>query len=455
MHKIYLSLLITSLTYAQSVNFNKTLESTLQNSKDLQNQKLNIDLANLNTKTIDSISYGKLSVAEEISRTNHSGYVFNSKLSSREATFNDFGFTPSAMAQAMAGQNVIPDNLNYPDDRNNFNTKITYDIPLFTGFKLSNQKDILKLQEKANEIKYSLDKKELTIEVLKAYNSAVVAKEFVSALEKAKIAINQIIKSADAFHKEGLVTKIDVNEAKVYQLNLNSQLTEAKNNFQLALAYLRFLSSDETISDVENLENIAFEIPQNNLLYTQALENRDEIKMQDINLNATKKNIEIANGSYYPTIYSHLEYGFNDNTMTLDDEKDYYMALVGINLTLFDDTRDIEKQKSKIEYAKASLNSEKLKDAIKLEVQKTILNLETKEKILEEKIEAKNLANDVLEQSKLLYQNHLISMTTLLSQEANFRKNEALLIEARYEKSLALAKINLALGKTIYKENNQ
>ena len=176
--------------------------------------------------------------------------------------------------------------------------------------------------------------------------------------------------------------------------------------------------------------------------------------MQDINLNATKKNIEVANGSYYPTIYSHLEYGFNDNTMTLDDEKDYYMALVGINLTLFDDTRDIEKQKSKIEYAKASLNSEKLKDAIKLEVQKTILNLETKEKILEEKIEAKNLANDVLEQSKLLYQNHLISMTTLLSQEANFRKNEALLIEARYEKSLALAKINLALGKTIYKENN-
>ena len=452
MHKIYLSLLITSLSYAQSISFQEVLNLTLQNNKDLQYQKLNIESSNLNTKTIDSINYGKLSVTEELSRTNHSGYVFNSKLSSREATFRDFGFSEVGN---MSNFDIQPKDLNYPDARNNYNTKLVYEVPLFTGFKLSNQKDILKLQEKANEIKYSLDKKELTIEVLKAYNSAVVAKEFVSALEKAKIAINQIIKSADAFHKEGLVTKIDVNEAKVYQLNLNSQLTEAKNNFQLALAYLRFLSSDETISDVENLENIAFEIPQNNLLYTQALENRDEIKMQDINLNATKNNIEIANGSYYPTVYSHLEYGFNDNTMTFDDEKDYYMALVGINLTLFDDTRDIEKQKSKIEYAKASLNSEKLKDAIKLEVQKTILNLETKEKILEEKIEAKNLANDVLEQSKLLYQNHLISMTTLLSQEANFRKNEALLIEARYEKSLALAKINLALGKNINnKENN-
>lgn len=449
MHKIYLSLLITSLTYAQSISFEEVLSLTLQNNKDLQQQKLNIESSNLNTKTIDSINYGKLSLAEEVSRTNHAGYVFNSKLSSREATFRDFGF-----AQQNEGIDIEPTDLNYPEDRNNFNTKITYDIPLFTGFKLSNQKDILKLQEKANEIKLNLDKKELSFEVLKAYNSAVVAKDFIQALEKAKIAINQITKSANSFHEEGLTTKIDVNEAKVYELNINSQLIEAKNNFQLALAYLRFLSSVDSISDVQNLENMNLEIPNENLLYTQALENRDEIKMQDIQLHASKKNIDIANSAYYPSIYSHLEYGFNDDNLTLDDEKDYYMALVGINLTLFDNTRDIEKQKSKIEYAKASLNSEKLKDAIKLELQKTILNLETKEKILIEKIEAKNLAADVLEQSKLLYQNHLISMTTLLQQEANFRKNEALLIQARYEKSLAFAKINLALGKNIKEEKN-
>ena len=450
MHKIYLSLLITSLSYAQSISFQEVLNLTLQNNKDLQYQKLNIESSNLNTKTIDSINYGKLSITEELSRTNHSGYVFNSKLSSREATFDDFGFN-----EMPAPNSTEPKNLNYPDARNNFNTKLIYEVPLFTGFKLSNQKDILELQEKANEIKYNLDKKELTFEVLKAYNSAVVAKEFVKALQKAKVAITQIVKSADAFHKEGLVTKIDVNEAKVYELNINSQLIEATNNFELALAYLKFLSSDDSISDVESLENINFEIPQENLLYNQALENRDEVKMQDIQVNATKKNINIANSAYYPSVYSHLEYGFNDDKLTLDDEKDYYMALVGINLTLFDNTRDIEKEKSKIEYAKASLNSEKLKDAIKLELQKTILNLQTKENILKEKIEAKNLASEVLEQSKLLYQNHLISMTTLLSQEANFRKNEALLIQANYEKSLALAKINLALGKNLNnKENN-
>ena len=449
MHKIYLSLLLVSFAYAQSVSFDKILETTIKNSKDLQKQKLNIESSKLDIENIDAVSYGKFSLSEEISRTNHAGYVFNYKLSSREASFKDFGFS-----QQSEGLNVQPKDLNYPEARNNFNTKLTYDIPLFTGFKLSNQKDILKLQEQANTIKYNLDVKELEFEVLKAYNSAVIAKDFVKALEKAKEAITFMKNGAIAFHKEGLVTKIDVNEAKVYESNINSQLLESKNNFQLALAYLSFLSSDESISDVEDLKNLYFKFPNEKELYSQALENRDEVKMQNIQVNASKKNIDIAKAAYYPSVFSRLEYGYNDDTLTLSEDKDYYIAMVGITITLFDNTRSIEKQKSQIEYQKANLNEEKLKDAIKLELKKAMLNLETKEKIIEEKIEAKNLASDILEQAKLQYKNQLISMTTLLQQEANYRKNEALLIQARYEKSLALASLNLVLGKNIKEEKN-
>ncbi len=447
MNKIYLSLLLASFSYAQSVNFDKILDLTIKNNKDLKQQQLSIDSSKLDIDYIDSISYGKASLSHEISRTNHSGYVFNSKLSAREASFDDFGFS-----QMNEGLKTEPKNLNYPEDRNNFTTKLSYDIPLFTGFKLSNQKDILKLQEKANEIKYNLDVKELEFEVLKAYNSAVVAKDFIKALEKAKESIEFMKNGAIAFHKEGLVTKIDVNEAKVYESNINSQLLEAQNNFQLALAYLGFLSSDDSIKDVEELENIYFKFPNEEELYAKALEHRDEVKMQNIQVNASKKNSEIANSSYYPSVYSHLEYGYNDDKVTVDSDKNYYIAMIGISLTLFDNTRSIEKQKNKIEYQKASLNEEKLKDAIKLELKKAILNLETKEKVLAQKIEAKDLANDILNQAKLQYKNQLISMTTLLQQEANFRKNEALLIQARYEKSLALASLNLILGKNIKEE---
>ncbi|MCT7560598.1 TolC family protein [Aliarcobacter butzleri] len=445
--KIYLSFLISTLCYSQSINFNQVLQQALENSKDLKKQALNIDSIKQDYNIVDGINYGKLSISSEVSRTNHAGYVFNSKLSSREATFRDFGFS-----QMNEGMDIIPKDLNYPSDRTNINSYVSYDIPLFMGFKIENQKDILKLQEKANELLYNLDKKNLEFEILKAYNGAVVAKDFVKALEKAKQTVEFIYEGAKEFHKNGLVTKIDVNEAKVYQLNINSTLTEAKNNFNLALAYLKYLTSNENITDVENLENIYFDLKNFDELYNNALETRDEVKMQSITIEANKKNIDVQKGSYYPTVFSHLEYGVNDDRFTASKDKDYYIALVGISLTLFDSSRSAYLEKSKIEHLKSTLDYEKLKDGIKLELEKAILDYKAKQEILKEKIEAKNLAFEVLNQANLQYKNRLISMTTLLSQEANFRKSESMLINARYENSLALAKLNLVLGQNLNKD---
>ncbi|MCG3680038.1 TolC family protein [Aliarcobacter butzleri] len=445
--KIYLSFLISTLCYSQSINFNEVLQQALENSKDLKKQALNIDSIKQDYNIVDGINYGKLSISSEVSRTNHAGYVFNSKLSSREATFRDFGFS-----QMNEGMDIIPKDLNYPNDRTNINSYVSYDIPIFMGFKIENQKDILKLQEKANELLYNLDKKNLEFEILKAYNGAVVAKDFVKALEKAKQTVEFIYEGAIEFHKNGLVTKIDVNEAKVYQLNINSTLTEAKNNFNLALAYLKYLTSNENITDVENLENIYFDLKNFDELYNNALETRDEVKMQSITIEANKKNIDVQKGSYYPTVFSHLEYGVNDDRFTASKDKDYYIALVGISLTLFDSSRSAYLEKSKIEHLKSTLDYEKLKDGIKLELEKAILDYKAKQEILKEKIEAKNLAFEVLNQANLQYKNRLISMTTLLSQEANFRKSESMLINAKYENSLALAKLNLVLGQNLNKD---
>lgn len=445
--KIYLSFLISTLCYSQSINFNEVLQQALENSKDLKKQALNIDSIKQDYNIVDGINYGKLSISSEVSRTNHAGYVFNSKLSSREATFRDFGFS-----QMNEGMDIIPKDLNYPNDRTNINSYVSYDIPLFMGFKIENQKDILKLQEKANELLYNLDKKNLEFEILKAYNGAVVAKDFVKALEKAKQTVEFIYEGAKEFHKNGLVTKIDVNEAKVYQLNINSTLTEAKNNFNLALAYLKYLTSNENITDIENLENIYFDLKNFDELYNNALETRDEVKMQNITIEANKKNIDVQKGSYYPTVFSHLEYGVNDDRFTASKDKDYYIALVGISLTLFDSSRSAYLEKSKIEHLKSTLDYEKLKDGIKLELEKAILDYKAKQEILKEKIEAKNLAFEVLNQANLQYKNRLISMTTLLSQEANFRKSESMLINAKYENSLALAKLNLVLGQNLNKD---
>lgn len=445
MYKFFLYLLLIQIaTYAQSIDFEFALDETLKNNKKLQAKKLDIKSAELDIKNVQAISYGKLEFTHEMSRTNHSGHVFNSKLSSREATFRDFGF--SQMAEGIDTQ---PQDLNYPDSRNNYNTKVSYEIPLFTGFKLSTQEEMLKIKNSAEKIKLNLDKKALELEVLKAYNGAVVAKEFIKASLKAKEVSNLFVNSALEFYKEGLVTKIDTKQAKVHALNVQSKVTEAKNRFDIAIAYLRFLTSNDIIEDVNKIRSFKIENINFEELYKTALINRDDLKLSKKYTESMKKNIDLKNSSFYPNVYSYLEYGVNDDTITFDSEKDYYMAMLGVKYTLFDQTRSIKKEKSQIEFNKTTLNQKQLEDAIKLEVQKVSLNLNAKNKIYEEKKEAMNLAFEVLEQSKLMYKNQLISMTELLKQEAIYRENEANFIMAKYEKSLAEAKLLLTIGKSL------
>jgi len=442
MNKIILSFIVSSsLAFSQTIDFDKALELTLKNNKQIKNSKIDLDISKKNNDELLGVELGQLQFNHEASNTNHPGYVFNSKLSSREVNI---------------AKDFVQDKLNNPDDRNNFTSKISYSLPLFTGFKITNQKDILKLQNRANELKINLNKKQLSFEVLKAYNAAVVAKEYIQAVEKTKEAISFVVKQANEFHKEGLVTKIDVKQAKVHEYNVNSKLIEAKNNFDIAIAYLKFLTSDDKISDVTNMKHIYCDIDSLDDLYKEAIKNRDEFKMQEINKLAMKKNIDIAKSEYLPSVYSHLEYGFNDNKIDLDNTKDYYMAVVGLKYNIFDMTRSAKSEKATLQYKKSVNNLEQLQDNIKLEIQKSVSDLKAKEKILSEKIKSKELASEVFEQSNLMYKNQLISMTNLLEQEANLQRNEAELISAKYKYSLALAKIALVLGIdfTQYKGTN-
>ena len=90
-----------------------------------------------------------------------------------------------------------------------------------------------------------------------------------------------------------------------------------------------------------------------------------------------------------------------------------------------------------------------MKDGIKLEVEKNILTLDAKQKILNQKIKANNLSDEVLEQSQELYKNHLINMSNLLLQQANQQKANAEMILAKYEKSLAAGTLKVSLGESL------
>ncbi|GAB1467316.1 hypothetical protein MASR2M54_28160 [Aliarcobacter cryaerophilus] len=67
MKKLCLFLIISKLAFAQTISFEEALNQTIENSKDLQKQKINIDIAKTNSDFIDGVNFGKVSLNSDIS----------------------------------------------------------------------------------------------------------------------------------------------------------------------------------------------------------------------------------------------------------------------------------------------------------------------------------------------------------------------------------------------------
>ena len=344
--KVFFTLLVIPIfLQAYTIDFDKSLDKTLENNKGLKAKKLEIEKAKLSVDEASGYNYGNLVFNENISRTNNAGYVFGMKLASREADFGAFGFKDFLnwqMSGMPGGGDAIlktqPTDLNYPGYRTNYETKVVYQAPIFTGFKLDSAKKMAQLQLLAQKAKYLYDEKTLALEVIKAYNGAVASKEFIKATQKAKEATSSFVEFASELYNEGLVTNIDVKQAKVYDMGVEAQKIEAENRFELAIAYLRFLTSDDTISNVADFKVIDIDTITITALQETLYENRDDYQWMKYNTQTLKSKIDFDSATKYPTIGIQAEYGYNDNTLKTSDieDKDYYLGAIGISYTLFD-----------------------------------------------------------------------------------------------------------------------
>ncbi|MEO1942216.1 MAG: TolC family protein, partial [Campylobacterales bacterium] len=348
---------LCSILVGKSIDFPTALKEALEGNPELKGKKMEIQLGEAQLKEAKGYNWGKLQLGETFSRTNDALYLFGMKLESREATFKDFGFAdflanmPGLMSGQVSGDQVLaiqPNDLNNPDPRNNWKTNIVYEFPIFTGFKLKYAEEMAKLQLKAKKFKFADDKEKLAVEVLKAYNGAVAAKEFIKALQKAKETTSAFVKTIKAFYEQGMATQIDLLSAQKRDNEVRAMLIEAQNKYQLALAYLRFLTDDPGITDVggfyyEKVPNLPL-----SQLQQIALQNRKDLHWMAKNVETMRNYRKMEESAYYPTIGFHGEYGWNDNKLTLSKNRDYYLVAVGLKWNLVDLARSGKVEQAKV-----------------------------------------------------------------------------------------------------------
>ncbi len=447
-----------TLLFSYTTGFEDAVKQALKNNKELKAKQFDVEKSKKDVEEAKSYKLGKLEFNENISNTNHAGYVFGTKLAQRRATFADFGFDQflSWMNNGMNGDvlSVTPDKLNHPEAITNFESKMVYEVPLYTGGKLESAKEMAHLQVKANEAKYARDEKLLGLEVLKAYNGAVTAKNFIKITEDSKKIASNFVKKSKKLYGDGLIRKFEVEQAESAYKSIDIKLQEAKTSFSLAIAYLQFLTDNKNITDVGEMKTFPKNSDSLDVAKENAIAKRDDYAYMSYNVKTMKEKVVFDSAESLPTVGAHVEYGFNNGTpLGIGADRSYYLAAVGLKYTIFDgDLTSIKKQKAAVEYKKVQNYQEHMKNGIALEVQQHYENLKTENKTLKEKMEVAKTSRSILHEIEDVYANNLIfrtNMMHLLMQLSNLVQAEADVAMAKYNKSLAEANLKLAIGESL------
>jgi outer membrane protein TolC len=410
-------------TTTNALSLSQALE--LLNSQNLEIKAATYDVQSAKAKkdTVSGMNWGKLTFEQDIARSNDAGNVFGFKLTSREATFGDFGFAdflspPPGTTDILQ---VQPHDLNYPNDRNFFQTKLKYEVPLFTGFAISSYENIM---DEMTKIKL-LDKEKIATEKMyelkKSYYDMALLDSSIKNLNKILHNIETLENTTQTMIDVGYAKKVDLLEVKAKKGNVERLLIQMYANKKLLYHYISFLLNQK----VDAIIPPKAEVPMPKFSDKEVLARNIDIKKANEGLEIRKSMLDTSEAGYYPTVGAFGEVATADNTF-LGNANDHKAYTVGARLSwnLFNGGIDSAKiEKSKIEKLKMQSQLELAKEGIALKVAKIRTQIESTDAEIASLKRELDLANAIYKNYEGRYKEKLVSMSdVIIKQSAQIEK---------------------------------
>ena len=436
------ALLLNANTYTDKpLSLNEAIEILKTKNLEIEVAKLEEKSAKVNEQTVLGKNWGTLNFTQDFARSNDAGNVFGFKLTSREATFGDFGFSefdstnPGILA-------VQPKDLNYPDDRNFFQSKLKYEVPLFTGFMLSSYTDIMKKMKEMKSLDKDKIKTQKEYELKKSFYDMALLDSSIKNLNKILDNINILENTTKTMIDVGYAKHVDLLEVQAKKGNVERLLVQMNSNKELLYHYISFLLNQK----VKHIQTPVAEITMPKISDEEILAHNIDLKKATTGLKITKDMIKASQAAYYPTLGAFGEVSTADDTFLSDADK-HKAYTIGARLTwnLFDGGIDAAKiEKSRIKKLKMQSQLELAKQGILLKIAKIRTQIKDVDVEIASLKKELALANAIYKNYEGRYKEKLVSMSdVIIKQSAQIEKILQLQItkNKRIEKILALKKL--------------
>jgi outer membrane protein TolC len=439
------TLFINTLLSAESLTLNQAIDILRANNLEIKAAKLDLNIAKRDEQTVNGMFFGKLDLTQDIANSDDAGNVFGFKLTSREATMVDFGVLEMQSTDNPEGTPIDEpgDTLNYPDAHNFFQTKLKYELPLFTGFQLTNYSNIMKATSRLKSLDKDKVLNEKIYELRKSYYDMALLRNSTKNLNNILKNIYKLENMTRNMIQEGYAKKVDLLEVKAKKGNVTRLLLEMNSNQRLLYHYISFLLNRR----VNNITTPNTSVAMPNLSTKSILNNNLDIKKAKIGLEIRKDMIGVSKASYYPMVGMMAEVATADDTF-LGDAGDHMAYTVGARLSWNVFNGGIDKanvEKAKIEHLKTKTQVELARKGIGLQVAKIKTEIKTSDEKINSLQKELALANEIYNNYEGRYREKLSSMSdVIIKQSEQIQKilELQMAINERNERIFALEKLS-------------
>lgn len=271
----------------------------------------------------------------------------------------------------------------YANNSTNSSLGLDVNVPIFTGFQISNNIELSKLNLKAATEDLNKAKEDISVNVTSAFLQVLFNEELCKvAKEQINLSREQLDRMS-RLEEVGKASTAQVYEAKATLAQDELAAVQAENNRKLAILELTQLLELRTpegfsvVSPDMEPDFQALSTPED--IYAQSIVTKPAVLASQYRLQGMEKNIKIAQGAYYPTISLKGSLGTGYYTASgatthglgrqLNDNFNQYIGL-SLSIPIFDrhDTRNKVKT-ARLNYSTQALQVEESKKSLYKEIQ--------------------------------------------------------------------------------------
>lgn len=334
-----------------------------------------------------------------------------------------------------------------------YSNSLTLTMPLYTGGTVEGNIDKAKIGVQSADLTLDKTKQQIKLDATSGYYSILQTRNLVKVAQDSVDSLAEHLKNVQAQYNVGTVAKSDVLRSEVELANAQQSLIKAQNAYDLAVSSFNNvvglpLDSELTIKD--ELKYKKFELSlEDSIKY--AMDNRPEVTIANLGIDAAKKDIQIAKAGRLPTVGATASTGWSDTKLP-GTENDKWSVGVKASWNVFDSgLTSSQIKQADVSVDKAIEQLRQTKDSVQLDVRNAYLSMKEAEKRIDTSQVAVDKAQEDFKIAQVRYGAGVGTNLDVMDAQVALTQAKTNYIQALYDYNTSKAQLEKAMGVPVSK----